>query len=70
MRAEPYRVSHIGTGRGGMRSLLFLLLVLFSMLAPVSDDDRHHNLDSDVERYLRGETAGKNMEDDLQKFSN
>ena len=52
-----------------MRSLLFLLLVLFSTLANVYDDERCHDPGSDVEKYWHIETSGKSMEDDVQKFS-
>jgi hypothetical protein len=52
-----------------MRSLLFLLLVLFSTLANVYGDERRHDPGNDVENAWHSETSGKSMEDDVQKFS-
>jgi len=52
-----------------MRSLFFLLLVLFSALANVHGDAMCHDPGSDVERYWHLDTSGKSMEDDLQKLT-
>jgi len=52
-----------------MRSLLFLLLVVFATLAHGHDNGMRHDPGSDVERYWHGGTSGTNMEDDVQKFS-
>lgn len=67
--SETCYVCRVGVGRGMMRSLLFLLLVLLSTLANVGGDDRCHDPGSDGESYWHRETSGKNIEDDIQKFS-
>jgi hypothetical protein len=52
-----------------MRSLLFLLLVIFSMLANVTGYDIRYNPGNDVEMSWHLDTAEKHMEDDIQKLS-
>lgn len=52
-----------------MRSLLFLLLVLFSMLTNVESYDICHNLSNDVESPWHFETTNQGVDEDIQKFS-
>jgi hypothetical protein len=52
-----------------MRSLLFLLLVFFSTLAHVTGHDIRDDPRNDAEMSWHLDTAGKHMEDDIQKLS-
>ena len=52
-----------------MRSLLFLLLTFFSMLANVTGYDIRYDPGNDAEMSWYLGTAGKHMEDDIQKLS-
>ena len=59
----------IGGGRGVMRSLLVLLLVLVSTWANVNGPEINHDPGNDVERSWHLDTAGKPLDDDIQKCS-
>jgi hypothetical protein len=52
-----------------MRSLLFLLLTFLSMLANVTGYDIRYDPRNDAEMSWYLATAGKHMEDDIQKLS-
>ena len=52
-----------------MRSLLFLLLTSLSMLANVTGYDIRYDPRNDADMFWHSETAGKHMEDDIQKWS-
>ena len=52
-----------------MRSLLFLFLTFLSMLANVTGYDIRYDPRNDAEMSWYLDTAGKHMEDDIQKWS-
>jgi hypothetical protein len=52
-----------------MRSLLFLLVMVFSLWANVRGPDINHDPGSEVERLWHRTTSDTGMEDDLQKFA-
>ena len=50
-------------------SLLFLLVMVFSLLAPVRDYDFNHDPGSDAEMLWHSVPAGTSMEDAIQKLA-
>ncbi len=52
-----------------MRSLLFLLLAFLSMLTNVTGYDIRYDPRNDAEMFWYLDSAGKHMEDDIQKLS-
>jgi len=52
-----------------MRSLLFLLVMVCSLLAHVRDADFNHDPGSDAEMLRHKVPAGMSMEETIQKFA-
>ena len=52
-----------------VRSLLFLLVMVFSMLANIHGDAMRYVPGSDGELSWQRDTSSKTMEDDIQKFA-
>ena len=62
-------VCRVGKGRGMVRSLLFLLVMVFSLLATIQGDVMRYAPGSDVELDWQRDTSSKTMEDDIQKLA-
>ena len=62
-------VCRVGKGRGMVRSLLFLLVMVFSMSATIQGDVMRYAPGSDVELSWQQGTSSKTMEDDIQKLA-
>ena len=62
-------VCRVGKGRGMVRSLLFLLVMVFSMLANIHGDAMRYVPGSDGELSWQRDTSSKTMEDDIQKLA-